>query len=993
MNAPNPLRRTHRRRAGRAPGSRRTAVTLLALAALFVSFLVAGMGATAPKAAAATCGTTNVALNKTATASSLENGTFPASAAVDGNTGTRWSSAFSDPQWLEVDLGSSQSICQVGLNWEAAYATAFQIQVSTDNTNWTSIYSTTTGTGGIPEPDRFRHRPLHPHVRHRPRDPVRLLPLGIPGVRRQRRHRDRRRRHLGRRPAAAPFVADQDFSGGTATSTTNTVSTTGVTNPAPQSVYQHNRYGNFTYTIPGLTAGASYNVRLDFAETYWTAAGSRTFNVLINGTQVLTSFDIFATAGGQNKAVAESFTATASSAGAVTIQFVTVKDNAQVNGIEVQPSGGGGTGNTVTVTNPGTQSWTNGTAASLQITASDSASGQTLTYSATGLPAGLSISSSTGLISGTPTATGTGSATVTVKDTTGASGSATFSWTVNAQATGCVGGSNTPNFGPNVYIFSPSQSATTINNTLNTVFNTQKLNQFGTQRYAELFLPGTYTGIQDNVGYYTSVQGLGQNPDQVSLNSSDVTVDSFDGTGNATQNFWRSAENMQVTPSAGNDRWAVAQAGPFERMDVHGGLELYPASYGYASGGYVADSIVTGQASSVSQQQYYTKDSNLGSWSGSVWNMVFSGVNGAPAQSYPTPPMTTLATTPVARDIPYLYVDGNGNYNVFEPALRTNANGPSWSPSSNSAGTSVPMSTFFVATPSNTAAQINAALAQGCNLLFTPGVYSINQTLNVNNPNTVVLGLGFPTLIPTGGVDTMHVADVDGVRLQGLLFDAGTTNSNTLLQVGPAGSSAGHASNPTSIQDVFFRIGGDIAGQATNSLVVNSNNALIDDIWAWRADHGNAGTVGWTVNTAQHGLVVNGNNVLATGLFVEHYQNYDVQWFGNGGETIFFQNEMPYDPPNQAAWMNGSSNGYAAYEVGPNVTSHTAYGLGSYCYFNVNPAVVADHAFEAPTGSGIKLHDLLTVSLGNVGVIEHVVNETGAATPTNTTPSTVTSFP
>jgi hypothetical protein len=95
-----------------------------------------------------TCGTTNVALNKTATASSTENGSFPASAAVDGNAGTRWSSAFSDPQWLEVDLGSAQSICQVGLDWETAYGTAFQIQTSTDNTNWTTIYSTTTGTGG-----------------------------------------------------------------------------------------------------------------------------------------------------------------------------------------------------------------------------------------------------------------------------------------------------------------------------------------------------------------------------------------------------------------------------------------------------------------------------------------------------------------------------------------------------------------------------------------------------------------------------------------------------------------------------------------------------------------------------------------------------------------------------------------------------------------------------------------------------------------------------
>src|SRR5580692_9956017 len=119
-------------------------------------------------------------------------------------------------------------------------------------------------------------------------------------------------------PAAAPFVADEDFTGGTTAATTNAISTTGVTNPAPQSVYQHNRYGNFTYTIPGLTAGASYSVRLDFAEEYWTTAGSRTFNVLINGTQVLTNFDIFATAGGEFKGVAESFTAAASSAGAVT---------------------------------------------------------------------------------------------------------------------------------------------------------------------------------------------------------------------------------------------------------------------------------------------------------------------------------------------------------------------------------------------------------------------------------------------------------------------------------------------------------------------------------------------------------------------------------------------------------------------------------------------------------------------------------------------------
>ncbi|HSZ29524.1 MAG TPA: malectin domain-containing carbohydrate-binding protein, partial [Pseudonocardiaceae bacterium] len=136
-------------------------------------------------------------------------------------------------------------------------------------------------------------------------------------------------------PATGTWVADEDFTGGAVAAVTNAISTTGVTNPAPQSVYQHNRYGNFTYAIPGFTAGTSYTIRLHFAEEYWTTAGSRIFNVSIDGTQVLTNFDIFATAGGEYKAVVEQFTAVAPTNGTLTIQFTTVKDNAQVNGIEI----------------------------------------------------------------------------------------------------------------------------------------------------------------------------------------------------------------------------------------------------------------------------------------------------------------------------------------------------------------------------------------------------------------------------------------------------------------------------------------------------------------------------------------------------------------------------------------------------------------------------------------------------------------------------------
>ncbi len=125
--------------------------------------------------------------------------------------------------------------------------------------------------------------------------------------------------------------------------------------------------------------------------------------------------------------------------------------------------------------------------------------------------------------------------------------------------------------------------------------------------------------------------------------------------------------------------------------------------------------------------------------------------------------------------------------------------------------------------------------------------------------------------------------------------------------------------DPSSIQDVFFRIGGATPGSATTSLIVNSANVILDDIWAWRADHG-AG-VGWTSNTADTGVIVNGANVTAYGLFVEHYQKYEVIWNGANGTDIFFQNEMPYDVPNQAAWMEAPGvDGWAAFKVGDNVS-------------------------------------------------------------------------
>ncbi|MEU6543019.1 coagulation factor 5/8 type domain-containing protein [Streptomyces sp. NPDC046859] len=541
--------------------------------------------------------------------------------------------------------------------------------------------------------------------------------------------------------------------------------------------------------------------------------------------------------------------------------------------------------------------------------------------------------------------------------------------------------------GPNVLVFDPSTPG--IQARLDEVFRQQESAQFGTGRYALLFKPGTYQGLNAQLGFYTSIAGLGLSPDDTTING-DVTVDAGWFGGNATQNFWRSAENLALVPVNGTNRWAVAQAAPFRRMHVRGGLNLSPTGYGWASGGYIADSRIDGQVGPYSQQQWYTRDSAIGSWLNGVWNMVFSGVEGAPAQSFPNPPYTTLTTTPVSREKPFLYLQGS-EYRVFLPEKRTDARGVTWG-NGTPRGTSLPLTQFYVARPGVSAATLNQALTQGLHLLLTPGIYHLDEPLRINRANTVVLGLGYATLIPDGGVTAVKVADVDGVRLAGFLVDAGPVNSPTLLEIGPSGASRDHSANPTTVQDVFIRIGGAGAGKATTSMVINNRHTIVDHTWVWRADHGEG--VGWETNRADYGVVVNGDDVLATGLFVEHFNKYDVQWFGQRGRTIFFQNEKAYDAPNQAAIQNGSIKGYAAYRVGDAVTSHEGWGLGSYCYYNVDPTIVQHHGFAAPTRPNVRFHNLLVVSLGGNGQYERVINDTGSPTSgTSTVPSTVVSYP
>ena len=570
-----------------------------------------------------------------------------------------------------------------------------------------------------------------------------------------------------------------------------------------------------------------------------------------------------------------------------------------------------------------------------------------------------------------------------------------------------------PSFGPTVHVFDPSMPQSQIQATVDAIASQQVNNEMGPQRYALLFKPGTYGStahpLNFQVGYYTAVAGLGLSPNDVVINGSIDVYNRCLGPNNtycvALDNFWRSMSNLTISVTKpggcrGRDFWAVSQAAPMRRVHVNGESTLmdYCTPPSYASGGFIADSEFSKLVVNGSQQQWMTRNSKLNVWTNAVWNQVFSGVIGAPAQSFPNPTFTTLATSPVTREAPYLYLDGAGTYNVFLPSVQHNSSGPSWALGP-TVGTSISIDRFFVARPTDSAETINTALGRGRNLILTPGVYHLDRSIDVTRPDTVVLGLGFPTLVPDNGVTSMTVARAKGMLISGIIFDAGAASSAALLQVGSGHArSDNDATDPSALHDVFFRIGGATPGKATTALIVNSDNVILDDIWSWRADHGSG--VGWTANTADTGLIVNGDNVTAYGLFVEHYQKYNVIWNGNGGTDIFFQNELPYDVPNQAAWMEAPDvDGWAAFKVGPGVTRFNGYGMGSYSFFNQGVDIFAANAFEVPaTLPAGSLRDLLTIFLdvvhGSGGILNVVNGIGGSSTKANPdTPVTVLSYP
>jgi len=544
---------------------------------------------------------------------------------------------------------------------------------------------------------------------------------------------------------------------------------------------------------------------------------------------------------------------------------------------------------------------------------------------------------------------------------------------------------NIPLLGENVFVFDPSMDMKEIQALIDTVFTRQsaRRSEFSMNRYALLFKPGKYD-LDIKVDYYMQVLGLGESPEDVVINGA-VRSNTTHGNSVLT-NFWRSVENLTVIPADNNTMvWGVSQAAPLRRVHIKGNLQLFDK--GYASGGFLADSKVDGNIASGPQQQWFTRNSDIGKWIGGNWNMMFVGVNGAPAENWPELPYTTINETPSVREKPFLTFNGKG-FNVRVPQLRQNSTGPDWVSGVKSEKT-LSIDKFYIAKPGiDNAGSMNSALKKGKHLLITPGRYFLESSIKVTKPGTLVMGTGLATLIPENGNAAMEISDVDGVTVCGLTIDAGKAFSKELFVVGKPGSCKPHAANPAFLYDIFFRVGGPAEGSAGSCMVINSRDVCIDHIWLWRADHGNG--VGWDKNRAANGIIVNGDNVTIYGLFNEHFQEYQTLWNGNNGRVYFYQSEMPYDPPTVDAWKHDGIYGYASYKVSDNVKNHSAWGIGIYNVFYDAPVIV-DNAIETPVNLEDKIHNKIIFWLnGNKeSIVKSIINGKGGPANASTRKATM----
>jgi hypothetical protein len=495
------------------------------------------------------------------------------------------------------------------------------------------------------------------------------------------------------------------------------------------------------------------------------------------------------------------------------------------------------------------------------------------------------------------------------------------------------------------------------------------------------------------LGFYSHIGGLGKLPSDVKLGSI-FTRPHLSGGANATCTFWRSVENVEVMRDFA---WTVSQSTSARRMLIES-TSKYISDVGNAnfwgSGGFIADTHYTSSRPNwAGQQQWYTRNAIFPSGSGAMggsYNMVWQGCVNPPQADDTNSP---IPTTPIIREKPFLFIDNDGEYKVFVPAWQKDRLGISWSSTDMGKGKIQDLLTdWYVTKEGDTDVEINNALKNGKNIFFTPGHYALNAPIQVNRKKAILLGAGIAsvTLEPTekNTWGCIYADDKDGIIIAGLLMDS--FNSTTYqVRIGDEGANADHSADPILLSDITCRVGGVQSKniQIHASMQINSNNVVGDHFWLWRADHGSqkGGHERWIRDRCKNGLIVTGDDVTLYALFVEHFQEYEVLWLGERGRTYFFQNEPPYDAPNQASWSSqgGRVDGYAAFKVANTVKEHHTIGMGSYAVFTgTDGNVNKKNGFEIPKSPNVKFEKMCINRFAGSGNIQNVINGIGGSTST-----------
>lgn len=555
---------------------------------------------------------------------------------------------------------------------------------------------------------------------------------------------------------------------------------------------------------------------------------------------------------------------------------------------------------------------------------------------------------------------------------------------------------NPPKWPSTVFVFDPSDPASVIESAVNKAFSVNggqtpdNNGQFTDNRYAFLFKPGQYD-VEVPVGFYTQVLGLGNQPQDVVFTSAKgvyCTEGSLSVSPGALDTFWRSAENFQtnanfVWTKTKGMLWAASQASPLRRVVVKENLMLYQfrsgdRAAGFASGGFLGNSQVTGFINSGSQQQYISRNVDVAAWQNGVWNMVFVGTPNAPKAHCGANPKLCVSpyvvqdTTPVIAEKPFISVDSAGKYHLNIPGPSTETTGSNFS-----SGASVDFEDVFVATDTDSSSTINKALIQGLHVVLSPGIYNLESALEVTHDNQVVLGLGLATLVSANGDSVIRVANhIHGVRVAGVLLQAGPKPTDVLLQWGNT-TTAGDATNPGLLADVFARVcGPDSNAQARVMIEINQGHVIGDNLWLWRADHlKGGGLVSNGTCPCDHGMVINSDDVTMYGLASEHQLKDLVVWNGDRGQSYFFQAEYPYD----VTQANFGDKNYVAYRVDSQVTKHKSFGAGVYHFFRDNPVTVQT-GISCPVDLEKSFVFPLAVFLNGKGVMKHIINDRGKET-------------